>query len=626
MANNYSLLPDELKLWQNLYTQSLTIDGQESIVQTDGTKQLVLLPMMAYTVISTMIQKLKFLPNYCFNRIVIGETPICGLRPLTQTSPSLMYKLTEILRTIVDGVRKQHILSITLIFYKKNDINMVYDSYSLVFDYSLKLSNDGSTTSIRMIADMIHQIEYMFNWNDVLPDDAELTFILTALDQFENKENRVPSTFHFVEKNIEKVHMEHETNQLMGRLTTPDGKMWLKFLPSTRQLSGSSVHSNDLPTKANLFANKQKAIEIENNNISTCSIQTIESNISLSPEVKKSNKKSTASIDTGKSIPNLPSLSSSISTRNKKKTSLLATVKALITPSRKPAPMTSSTPNVSDLVLIRHTSTPNPGETASRITVGANNELPPLSAIYELSIPANMSSPTPSTITATDISTATTPMIAFARRNTGRAATVRGQTTAARKQIASMQIRDDDDDNDDDDDDEQFKKLFSRRKTKKSKNTAAVPTRNINDLCEVSTISSAISNNESIFTPPTTRKRLATDRIGDDDLAAEHSTPPKTPRTSRHNRIEDQTSIQSTLMDTSNNQVIIDSPRLLRSVTKKLQLQASAKKQLAYDTEAIVFDQSKTQNTTKDQEEMDCVYVKLERSSIGLHYSMEESD
>ncbi|CAF4654943.1 unnamed protein product, partial [Rotaria magnacalcarata] len=51
--------------------------------------------------------------------------------------------------------------------------------------------------------------------------------------------------------------------------------------------------------------------------------------------------------------------------------------------------------------------------------------------------------------------------------------------------------------------------------------------------------------------------------------------PPKTPRTSRHNRIEDQTSIQSTLMDTSNNQVIIDSPRLLRSVTKKLQLQAS---------------------------------------------------
>jgi hypothetical protein len=36
-----------------------------------------------------------------------------------------MYKLTEILRIIIDGVRKQHILSITMIFYKKNDINTV---------------------------------------------------------------------------------------------------------------------------------------------------------------------------------------------------------------------------------------------------------------------------------------------------------------------------------------------------------------------------------------------------------------------------------------------------------------------------------------------------------------------
>ncbi|CAF4351421.1 unnamed protein product, partial [Rotaria sordida] len=34
----------------------------------------------------------------------------------------------------------------------------------------------------------------------------------------------------------------------------------------------------------------------------------------------------------------------------------------------------------------------------------------------------------------------------------------------------------------------------------------------------------------------------------------------------------------------------------------------------------------KTQNTTKDEEEMDSVYVHLERSSIALHYSMEESD
>ncbi|CAF4360568.1 unnamed protein product, partial [Adineta steineri] len=123
MANVYSLLPNELKLWQNLYNQSLTIDGNESIMQTDGTKQLVLIPMMTYTLISTMLQKLKYLPNQCFNRITIGETPVCGLRPLTQKSPSLMYKLTEILRTMVDGVRKQHILSIRMIFYKKNDIN-----------------------------------------------------------------------------------------------------------------------------------------------------------------------------------------------------------------------------------------------------------------------------------------------------------------------------------------------------------------------------------------------------------------------------------------------------------------------------------------------------------------------
>ncbi len=98
--------------------------------------------MMTYTLLSTMVQKLKYLPNQCFNRIVIGgqsifslsyflyfplflDTPICGLRQISRTSPSLMHKFTEILRTIVDGVRQQHILSITMIFYKKNDINIV---------------------------------------------------------------------------------------------------------------------------------------------------------------------------------------------------------------------------------------------------------------------------------------------------------------------------------------------------------------------------------------------------------------------------------------------------------------------------------------------------------------------
>jgi hypothetical protein len=29
--------------------------------------------------------------------------------------------------------------------------------------------------------------------------------------------------------------MENETNQLMGRLTTLNGKIWLKFLPSVKK-------------------------------------------------------------------------------------------------------------------------------------------------------------------------------------------------------------------------------------------------------------------------------------------------------------------------------------------------------------------------------------------------------
>jgi len=75
-------------------------------------------------------------------------------------------------------------------------------------------------------------------------------------------------------------------------------------------------------------------------------------------------------------------------------------------------------------------------------------------------------------------------------------------------------------------------------------------------------------------------------------------------------------------MDTSDITVNVDSPRLLRSVTKKLQQQASTKKRLAYQEETITSDQSQTQ----DEEEMDHVYVQLERSSIALHYSMDESD
>lgn len=119
----------------------LTINGQESTFENDGSKRLVLLPMITYTVISTMLQKLKYLPESCFNRILIGslfrwmiflktyfhflETPVCGLRSLNRTSPSLMYRLTEILRVLVDGVRKQHIENITLLFYQKDHINTV---------------------------------------------------------------------------------------------------------------------------------------------------------------------------------------------------------------------------------------------------------------------------------------------------------------------------------------------------------------------------------------------------------------------------------------------------------------------------------------------------------------------
>lgn len=47
-----------------------------------------------------------------------------------------MQKLIEILRPIVDGIRKQHIHGITMIFYKKTDLNTVdifaSESFSLM--------------------------------------------------------------------------------------------------------------------------------------------------------------------------------------------------------------------------------------------------------------------------------------------------------------------------------------------------------------------------------------------------------------------------------------------------------------------------------------------------------------
>ncbi|CAF2922085.1 unnamed protein product [Rotaria sp. Silwood2] len=152
-----------------------------------------------------------------------------------------------------------------------------------------------------------------------------------------------------------------------------DGTKQLVLLP-THQLSGSSIHSDDLPTKANLLTTEQKTTEIEKNKKSKAPIQTIKPPIVLSPKLK-STKKLTTSIDSSKSERNLLS---SITTRSKKKKDLLSAVKSLITPSRTPAPVTLSTPHVTDLVLIRHTSTPKPGETACRITIGGNNEATPL--------------------------------------------------------------------------------------------------------------------------------------------------------------------------------------------------------------------------------------------------------
>lgn len=47
----------------------------------------------------------------------------------------------------------------------------------------MKLPEGESQTSIEMIANVIHQIEYLFTWNDTLPDDVQLTFVVSALDQ-----------------------------------------------------------------------------------------------------------------------------------------------------------------------------------------------------------------------------------------------------------------------------------------------------------------------------------------------------------------------------------------------------------------------------------------------------------
>lgn len=167
----------------------------------------------------------------------------------------------------------------------------------------------------------------------------------------------------------------------------------------------------------------------------------------------------------------------------------------MITPLRAPAPLTSSTPNPNDLVLIHHTSTPKPGETASRIIIGNSDGSAPLSAIHEVCTPGirpetHSSSLTPSTFTTTDISNALTPTLTVDRRSTERPPTVRGQAAEARKKIAAMQIRDNAESSstqeDEDDDNEQFDKLFNRRKSKKISKPKIVLLKTTSPFSEIS--------------------------------------------------------------------------------------------------------------------------------------------
>ena len=158
-------------------------------------------------------------------------------------------------------------------------------------------------------------------------------------------------------------------------------------------------------------------------------------------------------------------------------------LESLITPSRTPAPVTSSTPNIPDLVLVHRTSTPKPGETASRITLGDGEEASPLSTIREVLTPNVNITPTPSTITTIDSSTAATPMIANERRNTGRAPTVRGRAAASQKKVTTTQVEEI---QDDENDEELFQKVFNRQRSKKSKTMAAIRTKNSDDLYETS--------------------------------------------------------------------------------------------------------------------------------------------
>lgn len=176
------------------------------------------------------------------------------------------------------------------------------------------------------------------------------------------------------------------------------------------------------------------------------------------------------------------------------------------------------------------------------------------------------------------------------------------------------------------------------------------------------TISSTNSNIESLFTPPTARKRPTADRTGDDDLAAgmifsipfflfycqsnlEHGTPPKTPRTGRRNRIDDQSSLQVNFLfifiSIFNLELFIRQHQWMSMIFKLVSIHQDFfvvllknfnNKHQVFSIFIVVFKVffnfffvAKKQLEYEEDEELNRVYVQLERSSIALHYSMGKS-
>ena len=55
---------------------------------------------------------------------------------------------------------------------------------------------------------------------------------LDSLVTVDGMEEQVPKPFRFVKQKTKNIYMENETNHLLGRLETMNGKIWLKFLPN----------------------------------------------------------------------------------------------------------------------------------------------------------------------------------------------------------------------------------------------------------------------------------------------------------------------------------------------------------------------------------------------------------